>query len=131
MGSKLPIKFKKHSPLSTPHYDTLGIDIGTSACKVALFDLEGKVIAQSTKEYPVYYPAPGYVEQNPQEWWKGICDAVREAINTAKIDPKQIAGIGVDGQSWSAIPVDKEGNVLYNTPIWMDTRASEISRKVL
>lgn len=109
----------------------LGIDIGTSACKVALFDLEGKVIAQSTKEYPVYYPAPGYVEQNPQEWWKGICDAVREAINMAKIDPKQIAGIGVDGQSWSAIPVDKEGNVLYNTPIWMDTRASEISRKVL
>lgn len=106
----------------------LGIDIGTSACKVAIFDLNGVVIAQSTKEYKVYYPAPGYVEQNPNEWWDSICAATNEVISTAKIEPKQIKGIGIDGQSWSAIPVDKAGRVLHNTPIWMDTRAAEICR---
>ena len=40
--------------------------------------------------------------------------------------PDEIAGIGIDGQSWSAIPIDREGNVLANTPIWMDTRAQSI-----
>ncbi len=104
----------------------LGIDIGTSACKVAIFDLQGKVISQATKEYKVYYPLPGYVEQNPNEWWESVCAAIKETITYAKIDANQIAGIGIDGQSWSAIPVDKSGNVLHNTPIWMDTRASDI-----
>ncbi len=104
----------------------LGIDIGTSACKVAIFNLQGKVISQAAKEYKVYYPAPGYVEQNPVEWWQSVCAAIKESIQTAKIDARQIAGIGIDGQSWSAIPVDKAGNVLHNTPIWMDTRAADI-----
>ncbi len=104
----------------------LGIDIGTSACKVALFDLEGKVVAQSTQEYKVYYPSPGFVEQNPNEWWESVCTAIKEIIAASSIEPKNIAGIGIDGQSWSAIPIDKNGNVLHNTPIWMDTRASDI-----
>ncbi len=38
---------------------------------------------------------------------------------------EQIAGVGIDGQSWSAIAIDNEGNVLTDTPIWMDTRAQE------
>ena len=39
---------------------------------------------------------------------------------------KKIAGVGIDGQSWSAIAIDQEGKVLTNTPIWMDTRAQSI-----
>lgn len=109
----------------------LGIDVGTSACKVAAFDPEGRVLVQSTKEYHVFYPAPGHVEQDPMEWWDGVCEAIRETVGSGKIDPGQIAGIGIDGQSWSAIPVDRSGNVLHNTPIWMDTRASGICRKTL
>jgi len=109
----------------------MGIDIGTSACKAALFDLDGKVVAQSTKQYKVYYPSPGHVEQNPQEWWEAVCLAVRELMQTSGIDARQIAGIGVDGQSWSAIAVDSQGNVLDNTPIWMDTRAEEICKEVI
>jgi len=109
----------------------MGIDAGTSSCKVSLFDTNGNVISQSTKEYPVYYPAPGHAEQNPDEWWKAICDAIREILQSAPIDARQIAGIGVDGQSWSAIPVDRQGNLLSNTPIWMDTRAEDICRKIV
>lgn len=108
----------------------LGIDIGTSACKAAAFDLDGKVIAQASSPYQVYYPVPGYVEQNPMEWWEGVCLAIRDVLQKGRIDAKDIAGIGLDGQSWSAIPVDKAGNVLSNTPIWMDTRASELCKKV-
>ncbi len=108
----------------------LGIDIGTSACKAAVMDLEGKVIAQASSAYPVYYPAPDYVEQNPVEWWEGVCLAIREVLSTGRVDTDDIAGIGLDGQSWSAIPIDIHGNVLANTPIWMDRRASELCKKV-
>lgn len=109
----------------------LGIDIGTSACKVAVFNLQGKVLSQATKEYKVYYPHSGFVEQNPNEWWESVCTAIKETISSSKINPSQIAGIGIDGQSWSAIPIDKKGNVLCNTPIWMDTRADDICRETI
>jgi xylulokinase len=108
----------------------LGIDIGTSACKVALFNRAGKVLSQSNQSYSLYYPNPGWVEQDPNEWWSAICEGIKDVLNISKIDPSQVAGIGIDGQSWSAIPVDKEGNCLHNTPIWMDTRARDIAARV-
>lgn len=104
----------------------LGIDVGTSACKVALFDLNGRVIAAADESCPVYYPRPGWAEQDPREWWDAIRIALRRVLAESRIDPREIAGIGVDGQSWSAVPVDRNGTVLANTPIWMDTRAAAI-----
>lgn len=104
----------------------LGIDIGTSACKVAVFDRNGKVLAAENGDYPVYYPREGWAEQNPEEWWKAVCGAVRRTVAAAGIDAGEIAGVGIDGQSWSAIAVDRGGKVLTNTPIWMDTRAQSI-----
>lgn len=104
----------------------LGIDIGTSACKAALFDRKGQVLAAANGEYPVYYPEEGWAEQNPEEWWSAVCEAVRRVIRKAGIQPEEIAGVGIDGQSWSAIAIDKGGKVLTNTPIWMDTRAQSI-----
>lgn len=108
----------------------LGIDIGTSACKVAVFNKKGTVLAQSNQSYPLYYPNAGWVEQNPDEWWNSICIAIKDTLTKGNFSPSQIAGIGIDGQSWSAIPVDKDGNCLHNTPIWMDTRARHISARV-
>ena len=107
----------------------LGVDIGTSSCKTALFDPEGKVVAQGGCEYPVSYPRKGWAEQDPAQWWEGVCRAVREMISDNGIDPAEIAGIGTDGQSWSAIALDREGNVLCPTPIWTDTRSEEICRE--
>ena len=104
----------------------LGIDIGTSACKVAVFDREGRVLAAANGAYPVYYPHEGWAEQNPEEWWSAVCQATEETIQKAGIAPEEIAGVGIDGQSWSAIAIDQGGKVLTNTPIWMDTRAQSI-----
>lgn len=104
----------------------MGIDIGTSACKVAVFNREGTVIAAANGDYPVYYPKEGWVEQNPEEWWTAVCSATRKIFNHGQVRPEQIAGVGIDGQSWSAIAIDKDGKVLTNNPIWMDTRAQSI-----
>lgn len=108
----------------------LGIDIGTSACKVAAFEKSGKVVAQANRPYSLYYPNPGWVEQNPDEWWEAICLGIQDVLKAGSIEAEEIVGIGIDGQSWSAIPVDKDGNCLYNTPIWMDTRARDICKRV-
>lgn len=104
----------------------LGIDIGTSSCKVAAFDYTGKLIAQESESYQVYYPQDGWAEQNPLDWWRAICSCTQNILRDGKIKPTDIVGIGIDGQGWAAIPLDKEKNLLHNTPIWMDTRAKDI-----
>ena len=108
----------------------LGIDIGTSACKVAVFNRDGEVIASGNGDYQVYYPQHSYAEQNPEEWWEAIYQTVSTTLKKANIDSTMIAGVGVDGQSWSAIAVDREGKVLHNTPIWMDTRSNDICKRL-
>lgn len=108
----------------------LGIDIGTSACKIAVFEKNGTVIAAGSGDYPVYYPQPGWAEQNPDEWWTAVCETIKTLLEKNHIDAQEIAGVGIDGQSWSAIPIDQEGNVLANTPIWMDTRAQDICDRI-
>ncbi|MEG2305439.1 MAG: xylulokinase [Lachnospiraceae bacterium] len=108
----------------------LGIDIGTSACKIALFEKDGTVVISTTGEYPVYYPKEGWAEQNPEEWWVAICQAIQNLFKAYLVKAEEIVGIGIDGQSWSAIPIDKAGKVLANTPIWMDTRAQSICERL-
>jgi xylulokinase len=108
----------------------LGIDIGTSGCKIAIFSRDGKAVSTVTEEYPVYYPAPGCVEQDPDDWWNAVCRGTKKLLTGNSVDPADIAGVGVGGQSWAAIAVDSRGEVLMKNPIWMDTRSEAICRKL-
>ena len=108
----------------------LGVDIGTSSCKTALFDAGGKALARGGSDYPVAYPRRGWAEQAPDQWWSGVCRAIRDMMGESGVSPADIAGIGVDGQSWSAITLDGQGNVLCPTPLWTDTRCGDICRDV-
>ncbi len=108
----------------------LAIDVGTSACKIAVFEAGGKIAAGCTKEYPIFYPEQGWAEQDPNAWWQAAREGIRECMEKGGIDPRRIAGIGIDGQSWSCIPIDRQGNVLCNTPIWMDARSEPICERV-
>ncbi|MEE0954740.1 MAG: xylulokinase [Eubacterium sp.] len=108
----------------------LGIDIGTSSCKAAVFDREGRVIESVSEDYPVYYPHTGWAEQDPEDWWSGTARAFRRIFESGKVKPGQIACVGIDGQSWSAIAMDKDGKSMGRTPIWMDTRAAQICDRV-
>lgn len=109
----------------------LGIDIGTSACKVAIFDLNGNVVAQENEPYPVYYPKRDFVEQDANEWWQSVCKATKKCIQKNEIHAQNIVGIGVDGQSWTALPVDETVKPLYHAIIWMDRRSSKQCAEVL
>ena len=66
----------------------LGIDIGTSACKTAVFDENGHVLASGSGDYPVYYPRQGWAEQNPEEWWAAVCRAIKEMLEMSLPIPR-------------------------------------------
>lgn len=100
----------------------LGIDIGTSACKAAAFTRDGTEAASAVEPYSVVYPAEGYAEQDAREWYAAVCRAVRAVAE--KVGAGNIAGVGVDGQSWSCILCGADGEPLAPTPIWFDRRAA-------
>lgn len=106
----------------------MGIDIGTSSCKVAVFGLNGRPQVMISRSYATIYERAGWAEQNPEDWWRETCEAIKECLN--EVNAEDIVGIGVDGQSWSCIPVDEEGRVLTNSPIWNDTRAAGICQEL-
>ena len=84
----------------------LGIDIGTSACKLVVFAPDGAALASRTVAYPTQYPKPGYVEQNPDDWWNAVCRGLNDLFAEGVVSAWDIAGIGIDGQGWSAIALD-------------------------
>lgn len=107
----------------------LAIDVGTSACKVALFKDTGELQAETSVAYDTFYPKNGWAEQDPEDWWRAACEGIKACTEKACIRPAEIAGIGIDGQSWACVPIGKNGEVLANSPIWMDTRAQAICDK--
>lgn len=103
----------------------LGIDIGTSACKVGAFSTDGTVVYQATEAYETFTPMPGYAEQDANDWWKAVCAAMQRMARESRFRAKDVVGIGVDGQSWAALPVDQGGNPLRRALIWLDRRSTQ------
>ncbi|SHF64215.1 xylulokinase [Caldanaerobius fijiensis DSM 17918] len=108
----------------------IGIDIGTSACKVTVFNVGGEVIFSTAKTYDIYYPHTGWAEQDAREWWAAVCSALKEVFSSGKVKADEIAGIGVDGQSWAALPISSEGEVLRRVMIWFDRRAQSQAQQI-
>ena len=75
----------------------IGIDLGTSAVKLVLMEGSGSIRKIVSKEYPLYFPHPGWSEQNPENWWNAVQEGIRELICDQEKD--QIAGISFGGRS--------------------------------
>ena len=83
----------------------IGVDLGTSAVKLLLMDGEGKIHNIVSKEYPLYFPHPGWSEQKPEDWWSGVMEGLKEL--TADCDKSQIAGISFGGQMHGLVALDE------------------------
>ena len=103
----------------------LSFDAGTSGVKSILMDFTGKIITHTTEEYPSYMPQPGWMEQEPADYWHAVIRATRKILSISKLDPGKISGIVFTTQAMGIIPVDKEGNVLRRNITWVDNRAEE------
>jgi xylulokinase len=100
-----------------------GIDAGTTGVTVALFDDRGHMVACADRDYPCIFERPGWVEQDMNAVWRGLCEASREAIRGAGIDRTAIASVGLSSQRGTFALLDDEFRPLAPAIVWNDARA--------
>ena len=101
----------------------IGIDLGTSACKLLLVDGSGAVLREVTKEYPLSFPQPGWSEQAPEDWWKAVMQGMSELL--CGFDAAQVVGIGAGGQMHGLVALDEDDNVIRPAILWNDGRTAK------
>ncbi len=101
----------------------IGVDLGTSAVKLLLMDSEGKIINIVSKEYPLFFPHPGWSEQKPEDWFEQSMAGIKELI--ADVDRTQIAGISFGGQMHGLVILDENDEVIRPAILWNDGRTTE------
>jgi D-xylulose kinase len=101
----------------------LAVDLGTTAIKVILFQVDGQVLASSTQEYQLLTPTELAVELEVETYWQAFKKGVAEILTKSKVNPDQIHSLGISAQGETLILVDKEGNPLTHAVVWLDNRA--------
>jgi len=108
----------------------LAVDLGTTAIKVILLQIDGQVIASSTQEYQLLTPTELAVELNVETYWQAFKQGVVEVLTKSNIDPNKIHSLGISAQGETLILVDKDGNPLTNAVVWLDNRAQEEAKEL-
>ncbi len=101
----------------------IGVDLGTSAVKLLLMDETGKIHKVVSKEYPLYFPQPGWSEQNPQDWIRQSMEGIKEL--TAQCDKSQIKGISFGGQMHGLVVLDEKDQIIRPAILWNDGRTGK------
>ena len=101
----------------------IGVDLGTSAVKLLLMDEKGDIKKIVSKEYPLYFPHPGWSEQNPEDWFAQSVEGIKEL--TSECDKSQVAGISFGGQMHGLVILDKDDQVIRPAILWNDGRTTE------
>ena len=101
----------------------IGVDLGTSAVKLLLMDENGKICKIVSREYPLYFPHPGWSEQNPEDWFVQSMEGIREL--TAACDKSQVQGISFGGQMHGLVALDNQDQVIRPAILWNDGRTGK------
>ena len=101
----------------------IGVDLGTSAVKLLLMEESGKICGSVSREYPLYFPQPGWSEQKPEDWWDAVCDGMKELL--ADIDGKEVGGISFGGQMHGLVILDENDEVIRPAILWNDGRTQK------
>lgn len=101
----------------------IGVDLGTSAVKLLLMDENGKIQNIVSKEYPLYFPHPGWSQQDPQDWYTQTVEGIKEL--TADCDKSLVAGISFGGQMHGLVVLDENDEVIRPAILWNDGRTGK------
>jgi xylulokinase len=107
----------------------LGLDVGTSSIKAAIFDGRGRTVARASEPLAMRVPQPGWAEQNPADWWKASTRAIRRALGSGK-SRRPIEAIGLSGQMHSSVFLDGAGQVIRPALLWCDGRTTAQCRQI-
>ncbi len=104
----------------------LALDQGTTSCRAIVFDRKGQIISTAQQEFTQHFPKPGWVEHDPLEIWNTQAEMARKALDKNRIEPSEVAGIGITNQRETVVVWDKEsGQPVYPAIVWQDKRTSE------
>jgi glycerol kinase len=104
----------------------LAIDQGTTSTRAIVFDATGRPVASAQKELPQIFPRPGWVEHDAEEIWSATVEVCRGALATAKLQPADLAGIGITNQRETTVVWDRAtGKPIHNAIVWQDRRTAE------
>ena len=101
----------------------IGVDLGTSAVKLLLMDEKGKIRNIVSKEYPLFFPHPGWSEQNPEDWFSRSIEGLKELVSEE--DRKNVAGISFGGQMHGLVILDENDEVIRPAILWNDGRTTK------
>jgi gluconokinase len=108
----------------------LGVDIGTTSTKAALFGDKGAVISMHHSGYPLLSPTPSIAEQDPEEIFRAVKEAIKGALKKGAIDPSKLELVSFSAAMHSVIAVDDNGNPLTRSITWADSRATAWAEKI-
>ena len=109
----------------------VAIDQGTTSSRAILFNLIGKPIYSSQKEFKQYFPKDGWVEHKPNEIWNTTKKVLLNVINKSKKLNGKILTIGITNQRETTILWDKKtGKPIYNAIVWQDRRTQTYCEKL-
>lgn len=100
----------------------LGIDVGTTSVKSAVFDLEGNLAGSGSSAYPTFHLRPEWAEHDPDLWREGFKRSVQSALSEGNIVADKIVALAVSELAPVVVPVDENGKPLRRAMIWMDRR---------
>jgi xylulokinase len=106
----------------------LGIDVGTSAVKVAVFTLDGELLNVHTTEYPISRPHPGWASQDPADWWNGCTTGIQTVLSGLSTDV--VRSVGIVSQVNTHVFVDSELRPLAPAIIWQDQRCASVAQEL-
>lgn len=109
----------------------LAHDLGTSGNKATLYRPDGTLAASVVASYPVFYPHPGWVEQDPEDWWQAVCASTRKLLEKSGADPREILCVSFSGQMMGCLLVDRDGVPLRPMITWADTRAGAQEKRIM
>ena len=101
----------------------IGIDLGTSSVKLLLMDAAGNVKNIVSREYPLYFPNPGWSEQKPEDWYKETMQGLKELLEG--FPKEEVAGISFGGQMHGLVILDDKDEVIRPAILWNDGRTTE------
>ena len=103
----------------------VGLDVGTSGAKCIIVDQNGKVVASSTQEYPLYTPRPGWAEQNPEDWWQAVLAGLKVIVKESGVDTADLMGVGFSGQMHGLVALDENDAIIRPAILWCDQRTQK------
>ncbi len=105
----------------------LAFDLGTTALKCTLYNINGDMLAKASEEYQLITPDADSVEMEVETYWQAFKLAVARVLRESGVNPTEIKAMGVSAQGETLILVDRDGKPLRRAIVWLDNRAQKES----